>query len=190
MSPGLPCLIRVRPASTSTSSVRVAKNSSSFRLHRANSGTRPSASILESPNAWQDSAGRGLLSCRLSQAPLSWLWDAFDRQTHQVFGSSRGWACEFQNPRAVLKTAGLASKDVHRRPRKFKRRHRQSTVVRLRPQLSSGAAVILAVTRSRDMANVASPSFGAASLEQLRDTLMGKSQHPPSVTHREVGSLN
>lgn len=40
------------------------------------------------------------------------------------------------------------------------------------------------------MANAAYPRFGAASLEQLRDTLMGKPKHPPSVTHREVGPLN
>ena len=40
------------------------------------------------------------------------------------------------------------------------------------------------------MANVPSPRFGAASLEQLRDTLMRKPKHPPSVTHGEVGSLN
>ncbi len=61
--------------------------------------------------------------------------------------------------RTVLKTAGLASKDVHQRPRKCNHWHRQSTVDRARPQLSSCAAVILAVTRSRVMANLASPDF-------------------------------
>lgn len=40
------------------------------------------------------------------------------------------------------------------------------------------------------MANAASPRIGGASLQQLRDTLMGEPKHPPSVTHREVGSLN
>ena len=59
MSPGLPCVIRVRPASTLTSSVQVARNSISLRLHRANSGTRPNASILESLNAGQDNASPG-----------------------------------------------------------------------------------------------------------------------------------
>ena len=93
-------------------------------------------------------------------------------------------------PQTVLKTAGLSSANVHQRPRKFNRRHRQSMVVRSRPQLSGGAAVILAVTRSTARANVASPSLGAASLEQLRDTLVGKPQYPTSVTHRQVGTLN
>ena len=68
-------------------------------------------------------------------------------------------------PQTVLKTAGLASIDIHQRPLEFNRRSLESTVVRPRPPLSAGAAVILAVARSTDLANVAPPTLHTASLE-------------------------
>src|SRR5216684_1236917 len=48
-------------------------------------------------------------------------------------------------PQTVLKTAGLASRDVHPRPLKLNQGHRQSAAFRSCPQSSARLAVILAV---------------------------------------------
>jgi hypothetical protein len=48
-------------------------------------------------------------------------------------------------PQTVLKTAGLPSMDVHYGPLQFSGKHRWSVIVRQRPRMAAGLAVILAV---------------------------------------------
>jgi len=50
-----------------------------------------------------------------------------------------------ERPQTVLKTAGLASATIHRRPDQFSRRDRQSLIVHVRTPSFAGLAVFLAV---------------------------------------------